>query len=371
MSTTTYLITGASRGLGLEFARQLLASSPSVRVIAAARNPAGAAELQALIKSEGAERIVAVTMDVSDPKSIEAGVAEVKKTTLGQSGIDVLLNNAGVLAGGWNAPTASTIAELQENLQTNLFGVISTTHAFLPLLREGAGKQIWTLSSILGSIGGPTSDAPSAAMYSVSKCAVNMYLRKLARELDAEKFTVLMVHPGYVKTDMTGGVTGPADIFKEESVAGVIKTLQSKSVAQSGTFWQYSGESLPWWPRGKSSASAADDSQASNLEAQNDEHLNELHSKLKALRGPELTRTHARAAALAARQVTTDIYRDSQGQNTLLDGTSGTFDSFKTSLSSTSTRFSRNVVSGTGQARLQLGIVMGFVGLFVLYKLFR
>ncbi|KAM0786943.1 hypothetical protein ACM66B_002364 [Microbotryomycetes sp. NB124-2] len=114
------------------------------------------------------------------------------------------------------------------------------------------------------------------------------------------------------------------------------------------------------WSRGGGGASSsssaahkASDAQQSQLEAQNDEHLNELHSKLQALRG-----------------VTTDIYRDSQNQNTLLDGTSQTFDQFKTQLSNTSTRFVRSVQSGKGNGRIQLGIIVGAVCLFLLYKLF-
>ncbi|GAA5907277.1 hypothetical protein JCM5296_000325 [Sporobolomyces johnsonii] len=102
------------------------------------------------------------------------------------------------------------------------------------------------------------------------------------------------------------------------------------------------------WSRGKTQESSEQD-----LEAQNDHHLDELHSKIAALRG-----------------VTNDIYQDSRGQNTLLDSTSNTFDSFKTSLSNTSTRFARSVQSGKGGARIQLGIVGAFVLLFVLYKLF-
>ncbi|GAA5995538.1 uncharacterized protein JCM10292_005238 [Rhodotorula paludigena] len=93
------------------------------------------------------------------------------------------------------------------------------------------------------------------------------------------------------------------------------------------------------------------ESSEQDLEAQNDQHLNELHSKIAALRG-----------------VTTDIYQDSRNQNSLLDTTSGAFDSFKTSLSNTSTRFARSVQSGKGGARIQLGIVLGFVFLFLLYK---
>ncbi|GAA6064580.1 hypothetical protein JCM10212_006464 [Sporobolomyces blumeae] len=101
------------------------------------------------------------------------------------------------------------------------------------------------------------------------------------------------------------------------------------------------------WARGKTQESSEQD-----LEAQNDQHLDQLHSKIAALRG-----------------VTTDIYNDSRGQNTLLDSTGSSFDSFKTSLSNTSTRFARSVQSGKGGARIQLGIVAAFVLLFVLYKL--
>ncbi|GAA6049908.1 hypothetical protein JCM3770_007045 [Rhodotorula araucariae] len=93
------------------------------------------------------------------------------------------------------------------------------------------------------------------------------------------------------------------------------------------------------------------ESNEADLEAQNDQHLHDLHSKISALRG-----------------VTTDIYQDSRAQNTLLDGTSNAFDSFKSSLSNTSTRFARSVQSGKGGARIQLGIVAAFVLLFVLWK---
>ncbi|KAK4052835.1 hypothetical protein OIV83_002122 [Microbotryomycetes sp. JL201] len=111
------------------------------------------------------------------------------------------------------------------------------------------------------------------------------------------------------------------------------------------------------WSRGgvgsSSAAHKASDAQQSELEAQNDEHLNQLHSKLQALRG-----------------VTTDIYRDSQNQNSLLDGTSQTFDQFKTQLSNTSTRFVRSVQSGKGNGRIQLGIIIAAVCLFLLFKMF-
>ncbi|KAL8277430.1 hypothetical protein RQP46_010152 [Phenoliferia psychrophenolica] len=73
-----------------------------------------------------------------------------------------------------------------------------------------------------------------------------MYLRKLAKELDPEGFTIIAFHPGYVTTDMNGGTAGPAAIHKEESVAKSLEILQSKTSSQSGTFWSYTGDALPW-----------------------------------------------------------------------------------------------------------------------------
>ncbi|GAA5820023.1 hypothetical protein JCM11491_000893 [Sporobolomyces phaffii] len=98
--------------------------------------------------------------------------------------------------------------------------------------------------------------------------------------------------------------------------------------------------------------SSQGESSERDLEAQNDQHLDQLHAKIAALRG-----------------VTSDIYHDSRAQNSLLDSTGNSFDSFKTSLANTSTRFARSVQSGKGGARIQLGIVCAFVVLFVLYKL--
>lgn len=220
----------------------------------------------------------------------------------------MLINNAGILTAGNKPPTTScvippsvqlhrrnqpliwlfrTFEELETDLRTNLFGVIDTTQALLPLLRAGHGKKVWTVSSILGSVGGPLSDTTAAATCgfstwsnqarretdqrnppdSISKAALNMYIRKIGAELAGEQFTVLAFHPGYVKTDMNDGL---GNIFKEESVekscvtlvlschilhpelmaflnSGIrLKTLQSKTSADAGTLWNYSGEPILW-----------------------------------------------------------------------------------------------------------------------------
>lgn len=136
----------------------------------------------------------------------------------GGGGIDILINNAGVLEGGWINAIKGTITQLQINIQTNLYGVISTTQTFLPLLLKGDQKKIFTLSSLSGSIGGILSESSFATPYCVSKAALNMWLVKLSRDLIGEGFTVIPIHPGYVKTDMNGGSGGNADIFPDESV---------------------------------------------------------------------------------------------------------------------------------------------------------
>ena len=97
----------------------------------------------------------------------------------------------------------------------SLFGVIHTTNAFLPLLKQGSQKKVWLMSSTSGSHGSQTSEQTAA--YCVSKAALNMYGFKLAKALEGEGFTVLMLHPGWVKTDM-GGPKGEIEV--EESITG-------------------------------------------------------------------------------------------------------------------------------------------------------
>ncbi|KAM0752637.1 C-signal [Meredithblackwellia eburnea MCA 4105] len=240
----TYFITGASRGLGLELARQLLAQSENNRVIAAARNPVSASLLQDLVKLPGNKgRIEIVALDVADLKSIEVGVAETGNLDLAREGIDVLINNAGIASGGFKTATEGTLEELQADLQVNFLGVISVTNALLPLLRQGRKKTVWTVSSSMGSIGGMSGKIAGGAMYSATKSAVNMYIRKLSRELVSEKFTFLLLCPGLCKTDLN---KGGGDIEPEESIRKSLAVLQSKTQEDNGTFWNYEGKEQPW-----------------------------------------------------------------------------------------------------------------------------
>ncbi|KAM0752635.1 NAD-P-binding protein [Meredithblackwellia eburnea MCA 4105] len=246
MSTTTYFITGCSRGLGLEFTRQLL-TDPNNRVIASARNPTSSPLLQELVKSQGSPaRVVVVKLDVADPKSIEAAVEATAKLEFAKNGIDVLISNAGIASGSTKGVLAATREELEADLAVNLLGTHSLVVGLLPLLRKGREKKIWSLSSTMGSLSSPMGNVPVGSMYSASKAGLNMYIRKLSGELVGEGFTLLLLCPGYVKTDANGGVDGPAEIFPDESVSKSLKTLNSKTIKDTGTFWNYRGEAVPW-----------------------------------------------------------------------------------------------------------------------------
>ncbi|GAA5982590.1 hypothetical protein JCM10908_006709 [Rhodotorula pacifica] len=245
MSSFTYLITGASRSLGLGYTRQLLQSGQHVRVVAGARNPSSAADLQALRKEVGDDRLYILKLDVEDEGAVAASVKELEASGfLKDGGLDCLINNAGVARGHGASPSQTTPQAILDNLNTNLFGVIHVTTAYLPLLKKGKGKQIFGVSSTCGSIGGPFGENPMATAYCISKVALNMYNRKLSRELDQEGFTVISFHPGYVKTDMN---KGQGDLTTEEAVRLAVEHVILKlGKEENGSFWRYDGERMPW-----------------------------------------------------------------------------------------------------------------------------
>jgi NAD(P)-dependent dehydrogenase (short-subunit alcohol dehydrogenase family) len=227
----TVLITGANRGLGLEFARQYNAAG--WQVIATARQPDAASDLKAL-----GERVRIAPLDVTKPESVAALAA-----SLSQQPIDLLINNAGQGVGldGDRPLSKVDLKEFERVLDVNTMGPVRVTQALMPNLRAGQGKMIVGISSGLGSIAG--NDEGGFYGYRESKAALGMFLRSLAAELKKEGFICVAILPGWVKTDM-GGPDAP--LTPEESVAGMRKVLDGLKPANTGQFWSYKGTQVPW-----------------------------------------------------------------------------------------------------------------------------
>ena len=222
----TVLITGANRGLGLEFARQYAADG--WHVVATARKPEQADDLKAL-------SVEIAALDVADPASIEA----LAKSLEGRP-IDLLINNAGIF------PRVSSIEEIDfddysRTLVVNTVGPVRVTRALLPNLRAGEMKTVVNITSRLGSIA--LTDNGVFYGYRESKAALNMFTRTLANELKPEGFTCLTIHPGWVQTDMGGA---NASLRPEESISGMRAVIAERGPANTGTYWSYSGEEVPW-----------------------------------------------------------------------------------------------------------------------------
>jgi NAD(P)-dependent dehydrogenase (short-subunit alcohol dehydrogenase family) len=220
------LVTGAGRGIGLELCRQLSARGDDV--IGTVRDPTRAAALAAT----GA---TVETLDVSDGASARA----LSERFAGRP-LDVLVNNAG--RGGAGAGIATLDCDLlRAYFDTNSLGPLRTTQALLGALRAGAGRKIVSLTSNLASIA--ANHAGGLYGYRASKAALNMLNRSLAAELAGEGFTCVVVHPGWVKTDM-GGPRAP--LAPTDAVAALVRLIDGLGQAMNGRFLSYTGEPLSW-----------------------------------------------------------------------------------------------------------------------------
>lgn len=231
----TAVVTGANRGIGLEFVRQLLARGD--RVVAACRRPGKAADLNALAGHHPG-RLHVLPLDVSDPDA-RAELAVELPLALGEAArVDLLVNNAGVLHSGERFGQLHQIT-LEESLQVNAIGPLLLTQALAPRLADAA--RIANLSSQLGSIAGVNRfGAPS---YAISKAAQNMATAQLAQALAPRGIVVLAFHPGWVQTAMGGPrATDPPTA----AVAGMLRVIDAATPAQSGGFFDWRGQTLPW-----------------------------------------------------------------------------------------------------------------------------
>ncbi len=226
MQTGTVLVTGANRGLGLEFARQYAADG--WRVIACCRNPKDTPELKK-IKAE------VHGLDVTSQDSIQHLAKALNGTP-----VDVLINNAG-LHGDRRMFGETDVTLWKQIFEVNTIAPVQILTALLENVAASHHKKVVNISSKVGSIG----DNPSGGSYAYrsSKTALNMAMANAAHELKSRGITILLIHPGWVQTDM-GGPGAPVSI--EQSIAGVRRIIDKATLAETGHFYDYTGKQLPW-----------------------------------------------------------------------------------------------------------------------------
>jgi len=223
----TVLITGANRGLGLEFARQY--ADAGWKVIGTARAPEKATELREL-------GVRVMQLDVTDAASV-ANLA----TALKDQPIDLLINNAGMANRDGMSFETLSFDGVEQVLAVNTIGPMRVTRALLPNLRLGSTKLIVSISSGLGSIADNTRGGYYG--YRESKAALNMFNRSLAANLADEGFTCVVMSPGWVRTDMGGP---EADLSPEESIAGMRSVIGGLAAKDNGTFQSWDGTIVAW-----------------------------------------------------------------------------------------------------------------------------
>jgi len=233
------VVTGASRGIGLEFVRQL-SQDPHTLVIAIIRNPETASKLVQLTSTQ----VVAVHADMLDEGSLKAAASDVARISKGK--VDLLINCAAV-----NTDAKRSLAEwdaegINVHLATNVTGPVSTINAFLPLLRKGKEKRVINLTSGMSSLAYNDPHlgfdiSPSYAAYSISKCCLNLATRKYAVEQGKEGFVFVALSAGWVRTDM-GGPDAP--LSPQEAVSQLLKVIDNLKPADNGKFLHIDGEEI-------------------------------------------------------------------------------------------------------------------------------
>ena len=230
----TTLITGASRGIGLEFCRQYAADG--WRVLACSRLPERSDALNRLA-AQYPELIKVHALDVADHVEIER-LAQV----LADESIDLLINNAGIYPDSDKSGFGHTdYAEWVQAFRTNTMAPLKIAEEFATQIARSRQKTIITITSKMGSIA--DNGSGGTYLYRSSKAAVNMVVKSLAIDLKPLGITAVVFHPGWVKT----GMGGPnALISAEQSVSGMRQVIGRLTMAESGRFFGYDGQEIPW-----------------------------------------------------------------------------------------------------------------------------
>jgi len=240
------LVTGANKGIGFETAKQL--ARRGITVLLGARDETRGSEAASKLKGEGLDAHF-VHLDVDDAQTHQT-VARFVEEKFGK--LDILINNAGVLIDEYESDAPVPAGKLRldvyrRTFETNFFGLIAVTQAFLPLVRKSDAGRIVNLSSVLASLtlhSDPTSDFYhfKAPAYNASKTALNAFTVHLAYELRDTSVKVNAAHPGYVDTDMSNH-QGPMAVEDGAKTSVQLATLPADGF--TGKF-VHLGEELPW-----------------------------------------------------------------------------------------------------------------------------
>ncbi|CAO3630231.1 unnamed protein product [Mucor fragilis] len=243
MTGKVYVVTGASRGIGLEFVKQIVSENDIV--FACARNVSNSKDLVDLA-AKNKDKVIPITLDITNLDTIHSALSEITERAPG--GIDILINNAGIGSTlDYNIETVPQ-EEFAKVINTNVIGTSNVTQQFIPLLRKRGGQQapkIINISSVIGSITAMDGSRGSGQgpVYGISKTALNMLTRLTANHLRSENFIVFAIHPGWVSTDM-GGASAP--VTTQESVKGILNKIEQCQSKDSGEFFDFTGASLDW-----------------------------------------------------------------------------------------------------------------------------
>jgi NAD(P)-dependent dehydrogenase (short-subunit alcohol dehydrogenase family) len=224
------LITGCSRGIGRGLVESFLQSKKAKKIFAVTQN---VESLKPLI-AQYPKQLTAIHTSVSDNSSKEAIEKALKNETL-----DLLINNAGIFVREPDGFSEIFIGNLQKSFEVNTFAAFRTTQACLPALQRSSLPKVVHITSLMGSIADNTSGGSYG--YRMSKAALNMFNKSFA--VDHPNLISVVVHPGWVKTEM-GGQQAPVTL--EQSVSGIMTQIEKLNKSDSGKFLDFEGEELPW-----------------------------------------------------------------------------------------------------------------------------
>jgi NAD(P)-dependent dehydrogenase (short-subunit alcohol dehydrogenase family) len=237
------LITGSNRGIGLDLVQRYIQQSDTL-IFATCRAPSSADELNALA-AQYPERVKVVPLDVVDSVSIAAAQRIISTEV---DGLEMLINNAGILPGGVASrePSTASFGSLDADDMTNVLRVntvspVIVTQAFADLLRNGSNARVINVSSDAGSLERRTYAGDFS--YVASKAGLNMMTRCLTNHLRDAGIMVISIHPGWIQTDMGGP---DAILTLDEAIPGMMNVMDNLTLADSGEFFNWDGNRIPW-----------------------------------------------------------------------------------------------------------------------------